>query len=199
MHNEELHNNGNAGFVTDGVSSLLPEIEMPNECHQMMTEKRSNAAPIDDLIPSGFVSNKSSSIQFECPMVESVGTAVSPKLNDTSEITTCEYICIICFEVFKRSCQLDHHIRSVHFLNNFYECNSCNNCFSSRKMLDEHMRIHYKDRLFKCDYCPKGFNQKIDLTRHIYIHSGVKPYMCKFCGKGYIRKHYWTTHMRTHK
>ena len=74
----------------------------------------------------------------------------------------------------------------------------CDKRFSSKYVLNRHIKFNDKSKEFKCDVCFKIFSKKNDLTRHYRTHTGEKPFACKICDKKFTLKSSLVQHQATH-
>uniref|UniRef100_A0A1A9WH22 Protein krueppel n=1 Tax=Glossina brevipalpis TaxID=37001 RepID=A0A1A9WH22_9MUSC len=88
-------------------------------------------------------------------------------------------------------------------------CNVCGNMFTSRHLLNAHMRIHRQEKPhecevhtnekpFTCEYCSKSFALSTTLQAHIKVHTGERPYKCGPCSKSFKLPHQLKAHQNTH-
>ncbi|XP_055767419.1 zinc finger protein 182-like isoform X1 [Salvelinus fontinalis] len=74
----------------------------------------------------------------------------------------------------------------------------CGQEFSSKCVLEVHLKTDTGAKPYTCCVCGKGFGKKERLKEHQRSHTGEMPYSCSFCGKGYYQKPAWKAHERTH-
>lgn len=65
-------------------------------------------------------------------------------------------------------------------------CQFCTKSFKKTFQLQNHLRVHSGDRPFICHTCGKAFNQEATLRIHLRIHTGVKPHVCAECGEAFV-------------
>ena len=68
-----------------------------------------------------------------------------------------------------------------------YECPHCNESFTHKAHMKEHIKNSHGDKVIqKCDLCEKTFSTSTILQSHIRtIHEGIYDYKCKYCEKGF--------------
>ena len=47
------------------------------------------------------------------------------------------------------------------------------------------MKMHTDESHYVCEVCNEGFSMKRDLNNHLQIHTGEKPHVCEICIKGF--------------
>uniref|UniRef100_A0A3Q3WKG2 C2H2-type domain-containing protein n=1 Tax=Mola mola TaxID=94237 RepID=A0A3Q3WKG2_MOLML len=117
-------------------------------------------------------------------------------------------MCRVCRMGFTSQEELDDHLSSTHFEDQFYECDLCKHVFSSLKDCENHVQLHKYapritcqtcgrhfpspralahhrrkrcHRLFKCTDCTLTFTKKNALLKHSFSHLGLLPYTCVRC------------------
>ena len=80
-----------------------------------------------------------------------------------------------------------------------YKCSICNEEFSVKEDLHEHIQGHEAAKPFHCDVCGIGVSNQRALKRHKLTHTGHKPYKCPTCGKCFLQKHDLNRHMNIHE
>ncbi|KAG5667539.1 hypothetical protein PVAND_015518 [Polypedilum vanderplanki] len=92
------------------------------------------------------------------------------------------FLCDYCTASFKTEYHLKSHISSFHEQNQKeFECEICKNRFSTRSLLNAHMRTHNKSlAIFTCKICGKSFRKLLNLKNHsIAIHQIEEIYSCE--------------------
>ena len=69
-----------------------------------------------------------------------------------------------------------------------YECDVCDERFTSPSRLVEHKRKHTGEKPYECDVCNKRFARAGTLAAHKRTHGGEKPYECDVCKKKDLHK-----------
>ena len=69
-----------------------------------------------------------------------------------------------------------------------FKCNECPESFTSKRYVEEHVRVKHRGKRFNCSFCPLGYSSKRHLDRHagrckkLGIFS-PNPKMTTPCGK----------------
>ncbi|KAH7712066.1 zinc finger protein Xfin-like protein [Aphelenchoides avenae] len=79
-----------------------------------------------------------------------------------------------------------------------YVCSECDRGFSTKQILERHMRRHTDNRPFKCNLCEKAYTVKVSLDAHLVSHFGEKPFKCDRCDYCTRTKNCLYVHQRTH-
>ena len=80
-------------------------------------------------------------------------------------------------------------------------CPSCNNTFTTHKILKRHIKIHYDEKKHQCPEpgCNFSFTRKDHLNRHMKTHTGEKPFSCTFCKVSFTTKENKNRHTKNKK
>lgn len=106
--------------------------------------------------------------------------------------------CVTCQEKFSSRLELKNHMSS-HGERPF-KCDQCNKCYKDKHGLGWHKKVqHEPSRLkFTCELCGKTYPFDSLLTQHINLtHAAEKQTVCDICGKN-VSKTYLPMHRRTH-
>ncbi|XP_056006363.1 zinc finger and BTB domain-containing protein 24-like isoform X3 [Ostrea edulis] len=79
-----------------------------------------------------------------------------------------------------------------------FQCNFCQNKFSSNVSLQEHMSRHTDSKPHQCHICQRNFRQISCLRRHLVTHSSDTPFACNLCGRKFSQNMYLRSHMKMH-
>jgi len=123
-------------------------------------------------------------------------------------------VCDICgFKTSKEGRSFENHMQT-HLDVKKYQCQQCDQSFSIKYLLENHIKKHKGEFPCLCDICGKGFtyishmkshknlvhnrffkyqcticNVKLkawqNARKHILIHSDIKPYHCSFCKESF--------------
>ncbi|XP_052873737.1 zinc finger and BTB domain-containing protein 41 [Anopheles cruzii] len=97
---------------------------------------------------------------------------------------TCRY----CSSSFHTQTERNNHERSIHLNLDREQCDQCAACFSSKKLLQQHLFSHGSERKYQCDQCERAFKTANHRYRHVkMVHEGTRL-SCEYCGKQYGRK-----------
>ena len=82
------------------------------------------------------------------------------------------------------------------------ECENCDENFTSRKTLEQHLEDHHtKKRKLTgkvCHACKKTFELNVDIEIHMKTHQNPKMFKCKLCDKTFHLKWRLTKHVTGH-
>ncbi|XP_017085037.2 zinc finger and SCAN domain-containing protein 12 isoform X2 [Drosophila eugracilis] len=62
-----------------------------------------------------------------------------------------------------------------------FVCTICQNVYTERVKLSNHMKVHNTEKPHECEICHKRFRQTPQLARHMNTHTGNRPYKCDYC------------------
>ncbi len=82
-----------------------------------------------------------------------------------------------------------------------FQCAYCDNTFTSKTGLQNHIFSQHKDhahKQFACDKCPKRFMTYGSLHRHKNAHNGIFAHKCPICQKGFANGKDLEGHMYKH-
>ncbi|CAL4124240.1 unnamed protein product [Meganyctiphanes norvegica] len=79
-----------------------------------------------------------------------------------------------------------------------FHCRHCDNSFSLKHHLKEHLNAHTGETSYQCSHCDKTFSHSWVLTKHLRTHIGEKTYKCSHCDKDFSHTRNLIKHMRTH-
>lgn len=89
-----------------------------------------------------------------------------------------------------------------------FECQTCENTFSSAFALKQHDRRHTGEKPYVCDRCPDTFCHTWTFKNHLLNHDSTEedsknPFKCEDCGKTYgsagnlkVHRRVLTVHLR---
>ncbi|XP_018565299.1 zinc finger protein 808-like [Anoplophora glabripennis] len=110
--------------------------------------------------------------------------------------------CNQCSNKYRKLEYLDIH-STVHDDN--MTCPLCDQLFSCRKELREHINYHIKHKInddkkvvYNCSYCLKSFNTRKQHTIHLRVHTNERPHKCEVCGEGFKQLGALKDHRVTH-
>ncbi|OWF49776.1 PR domain zinc finger protein 4-like [Mizuhopecten yessoensis] len=122
-----------------------------------------------------------------------LGIPVSP---ETKKIK----MCYVCGKVFVGRLNLRAHQKLLHadVVKRKWNCNMCEQGFTSSAKLNDHMNIHMGIKPHTCQYCGKRFTDQSNLRQHLLTHTNVKRFSCNQCGNQFRQKIHLQTHMLIH-
>ena len=105
--------------------------------------------------------------------------------------------CDICSKILSNSYQLTKHIK-IHS-EPTHECELCQKTFNLKANLSTHQKIFHgnKDRIYNCDSCNNTFTSLRYLKHHVTQIHNLSPLKCDKCFKVYKRKHSLKIHIET--
>lgn len=118
--------------------------------------------------------------------------------------------CQLCEYEATRDYNLKSHVMSVHEHIRPFMCEQCEQRFSTKQSLQEHVRLQHRKAgedkgHISCNYCPKQFGKRSNMTRHIRschpltVDYTDKTYLCKKCEKRFSRTDYLKLHLQNHE
>lgn len=109
-----------------------------------------------------------------------------------------KFQCNICKKRFSTKALVNKHVKEVH-LDKKYVCDveSCGKTFKSKRGKQGHMELHVTNGKYKCEICGKTFGTMQTLTNHKSTHSDEKPYPCQFCGTTFKRTNEVSRHLNS--
>ncbi len=57
--------------------------------------------------------------------------------------------------------------------------------YTTKAMLEYHVRSQHEGRTYQCHHCPKVFTGRSGLTQHLAVHDNLKQWCCTVCGKSF--------------
>lgn len=83
--------------------------------------------------------------------------------------------------------------------NTEYKCDTCDEVFGMRSLLNKHARIHVGQRPFICEHCSRSFAKKSAYLAHLPNHSIVKPFECSECDQWFVKEQLLQEHIASHR
>ncbi len=82
----------------------------------------------------------------------------------------------------------------------WYECNKCDETFSTKSRVRKHYTKHLLNRVYKCHGCCQRFIRREDRDRHMCRYKDIlRWYMCNECDKVFLTKTKLNKHIMNHK
>ena len=106
-------------------------------------------------------------------------------------------ICYYCNEKFSNRSSLNDHMEK-HKGPLPYFCSLCDSRFKTRAQLKIHLPKHSDEKPFRCELCPAGFKWKHALKGHMVTHTKVKDHLCDICGYATAHKSQLKAHRLIH-
>lgn len=112
--------------------------------------------------------------------------------------TAWPHTCHTCQERFSSRASLNNHIRDIHSTSVF-PCPECSKTFRTQKQLRLHgLRRHTTgDREFLCPFCSKAFHVLKDLRRHVQTHNPAGTHECPVCHSKFKTESTLRSHMKS--
>lgn len=108
-----------------------------------------------------------------------------------------KFLCEHCPRVFTTKNLLNRHIRS-HTGAPQFDCDQCERSFLREEQLVKHMLRHDTLKKHPCTVCDKVFTHVGTLKSHMKTHSDASPFLCCECGKSFGNSGNLKTHMLRH-
>jgi C2H2-type zinc finger/Zinc finger, C2H2 type/Zinc-finger of C2H2 type len=108
------------------------------------------------------------------------------------------YKCQICNQQFSNRKTLFDHISSHSKDPVNLLCDECGKTFTSQDSLKAHVRSHLNIRNFRCEHCDKRFRSRTGLLQHTHIHTGEKAFKCSRCPREFAKRESLLIHERQH-
>jgi hypothetical protein len=95
-----------------------------------------------------------------------------------SEFEGFECLEINCGQTFSSKSGLTRHINSIHDKENIFECDECDQKYTRKDSLVQHIKDYHSDKVkrFKCDHCYYTTNHLGNFNYHINVHEKQKAY-----------------------
>ena len=133
-------------------------------------------------------------------VLETQNSNVKPERKKTTKKNVCNklFLCEHCATYFKRSYDLDMHIKRIH---SSKECNKCQKVFSNFRLLTEHLKFVHGVEPVKfytkhCTECDRLFDSNTELSEHMSTHTGENLHTCKDCNKKISTKSAFKFHLK---
>uniref|UniRef100_A0A336LEU8 CSON004297 protein n=1 Tax=Culicoides sonorensis TaxID=179676 RepID=A0A336LEU8_CULSO len=107
-----------------------------------------------------------------------------------------------CDSTFRYLTDLQNHVKSVHFIENPWNCRDCESSFKNPTALHAHRKQdHYDTKALVCLECDRQFLYPSLLRDHVAIvHRGEKNFICEVCTRQYTKMTFLLRHYRiSHK
>ncbi|KAK7086879.1 hypothetical protein SK128_020946 [Halocaridina rubra] len=109
------------------------------------------------------------------------------------------FTCHLCEDRFSSKVSLNNHLTQTHSTHNV-KCNLCNKTFKTDHFLMGHILRKHKigNKEFPCKVCNKVFMISKDLRRHMQSHNPERMYKCSVCEKKFKLYSTLQFHMKAH-
>lgn len=137
-----------------------------------------------------FVHNAEQEKKHECKVCSMKFTHSSKLVrHEATHSTERPHVCEQCGAGFKHKEGLTIHIKRHNgTLVKRFECNQCNNKFTTQHRLAQHALTHSGAKPNECSYCDRAYASKGDLVKHLQkVHVGSAVYKCTKCSEGFPR------------
>ena len=108
-----------------------------------------------------------------------------------------QFNCVTCNKSYSTKSILNAHMKK-HDETLWFSCSTCTRSFTTKKGFERHVRTHTGERPYSCLICTKSFTRKDHLQCHIRTHTGEQPFSCSTCGKSFTKKQHLRSHMNIH-
>ncbi|KAJ6622678.1 Gastrula zinc finger protein XlCGF57.1, partial [Pseudolycoriella hygida] len=108
------------------------------------------------------------------------------------------YKCKICDDQFTNRKELYDHLSNHKKMPSVNLCDTCGKCFDYPEQLRSHVRVHSDHRPFPCTYCDKRFRSRLQQLQHLHVHNGQKQFICMQCDRAFAKRGSLVAHTRLH-
>ena len=100
-----------------------------------------------------------------------------------------KYQCKLCNESIDRQMDMTEHLKKSQATGKQNQGNHCNECFSSKHHLDQHLVSHSFVRHYRCTKCEQAFVTKADFDNHVHKHAVCHVCYMVFDSEGDLIQH----------